>query len=127
MYGASDITVAEGADVSEIAFNWGGEGNITVNGTVRQICVWSDRKPEDAKKAKIEVSGTASAKLPFDIYGRDAAISAKIPLDVVISSTALRTVVNFEPGSGNSTVTAYIEAEINNHSGQEILFNGTGR
>lgn len=61
------------------------------------------------------------------IDGRDAAISAKIPLDVVISSTALRTVVNFEPGSGNSTVTAYIEAEINNHSGQEILFNGTGR
>lgn len=127
LYGTSSVTVAKGAEAASVIFDWGGEGSLIAEGTVKNISLWNDRKPEDTKSVKITVSGTSAANIPCGIQRSGAAVTTSLPLDVTIFDTAPRTVVNFEAGSGNSTVTAYVEAEINNHSGQEIIFKKSGK
>ena len=125
LYHSSSVTVAEGAEAKMIVFNWGGEGNLTVNGAVSQINLWNDKKPEDTKKTNVTISGTSAANIPLFIYRQESTVAAKIPLDVTISDTAPGCVVNFEAGAANSTISAYVEAEVNNHSGGEIVVKET--
>lgn len=121
----SSVTVAEGAEMREVAFNWGGDGNLTVNGTVNRIGLYNDRDAEDTKKIQVAISGTSTAKIPLFMYRQESTVTTKIPLDLSIYDTAPRCVVNFEPGSGGSTVSAYVEAEINTN-GQDVTFKETG-
>ncbi len=125
LYHSSSVTVAEGAEAKMIVFNWGGEGNLTVNGAVSQINLWNDKKPEDTKKTNVTISGTSTANIPLFMYRQESTVAAKIPLDVTISDTAPGCVVNFEAGAANSTISAYVEAEVNNHSGGEIVVKET--
>lgn len=121
----SSVTVAEGAEAKEVIFDWGGDGNLTVNGTVNQISLWNDRNAEDTKKIQVVISGTSTAKIPLLVHRQESTVTTKIPLDLSIYDTAPRCVVNFEPGSGGSTVSAYVEAEINTN-GQDVTFKETG-
>lgn len=121
----SSVTVAEGAEAKEVIFDWGGDGNLTVNGTVNQISLWNDRNAEDTKKIQVAISGTSTAKIPLLVHRQESTVTTKIPLDLSIYDTAPRCVVNFEPGSGGSTVSAYVEAEINTN-GQDVTFKETG-
>lgn len=125
LFHSSSVTVAEGAEAKMIVFNWGGEGNLTVNGAVSQIDLWNNKKPEDTKKINVTISGTSAANIPLFMRRQESTVTAKIPLDVTILDTAPGCIVNFEAGAANSTISAYVEAEVNNHSGGEIVVKET--
>lgn len=128
VYGTSDVNIAEGAVVDQLSFTRAGDGNITVNGTLGRLYLANDvndKVPEDTKKIQVSVSGTSTTKIPLFIYRHDSIVTTKIPLDLSIYDTAPRCVVNFEPGSGGSTVSAFVEAKINTN-GQEVSFKETG-
>lgn len=127
LYHTSSVTVAEGAEVKQAVFNWGGDGSLTVNGVVNQINLWNDREAEDTKKIHVTVSGTSAANTPLFIFRQECMVTAQIPLDVTVYETAPRCIVNFEPGAANSTVSAFVEVEANNHSGGEIIVKETGK
>lgn len=122
LHGTPNIVVAEDAEVKGLVFNWGGDGNLVVNGTVHEIGVGNDQEPDDTKEVKINISGATQAKIPFFMTRRDGVVTTSIPLAVTIYDTAPRTTIHFEQGSGGSTVLAYVEAVIHNNSGQEIIF-----
>ncbi len=123
--GTSSIIAAEDAQMDNVIFNWGGDGSLTVNGSVRQINAWNNRDPEDNKEIKIEISGSTAANIPLSLARRDTTVTTSIPLDVIVRQTAPRCTVNFMEGSGNSTFAADVEAVVNNNSGQEIIFKET--
>lgn len=130
VYGTADVVVAEGASVNGISMNRSGDGTITVNGTVGEISLQNDpndKVPEDTKKANVMINGTCTANIPLFIMRHDTTVTTHIPLDVRIHETAPRSVVNFEAGSGNSTITTFVEFTFNNNSGQEIAVKDTGK
>ena len=113
-----------------MSMNRSGDGTITVNGTVGEISLQNDpndKVPEDTKKANVMINGTCTANIPLFIMRHDTTVTTHIPLDVRIHETAPRSVVNFEAGSGNSTITTFVEFTFNNNSGQEIAVKDTGK
>lgn len=121
IYHSSNITVTENAEVVSVIYNWGGEGNLVVNGLVKEVSTWRDREPEDTKNVNITISGTA-ANMPYgNIFRSGTILTTKIPMHVVVYEMAPHSVVNFEEGSANSKIETYVEVEVNDHSGGEII------
>lgn len=118
----ANVTVTENAQVGLVIYNWGGDGNLTVDGTLKEVRVWNNKYPEDTKKLNISVSGSASNSIFFNISRSETTVTTSIPLWVTVFETAPHSVVNFEKGSENSKVATAVEVEVNNHSGGEIIF-----
>lgn len=122
IYNTTGVTITESAQVGLMVYNWGGDGNLVVNGSLHEVRVYNDKEPDDTKKLNLEVSGVATNSPYFNIQRADTTLTTKIPLWVTVFDTAPHTVVNFEEGSANSKIGNDVEIEVNNHSGGEITF-----
>lgn len=118
----ANITITENAEVGLVVYNWGGDGSVVVNGSLKEIRVAIDKKADDTKKPNIFVSGTRKDNIYFSIYRSDTTVTTSVPLWVTVFDTAPRGVINFEEGSANSKIANKVEVEVNNHSGGEIIF-----
>lgn len=122
IYNTTGVTITESAQVGLMVYNWGGDGNLVVNGSLHEVRVYNDKEPDDTKKLNLEVSGVATNSPYFNIQRADTTLTTKIPLWVTVFDTAPHTVVNFEEGSANSKIGNDVKIEVNNHSGGEITF-----
>ena len=91
IYNTTGVTITESAQVGLMVYNWGGDGNLVVNGSLHEVRVYNDKEPDDTKKLNLEVSGVATNSPYFNIQRADTTLTTKIPLWVTVFDTAPHT------------------------------------